>query len=118
VLKKLEALDKPTLVVLNKLDLIEEPSTRLVLRSEFPGAVFVSLRTGEGLDELIEKIGDFVAADLLRMEVLLPLERTDLLARIYRDGTVHELSYLEEGISLQATLPPRLRQAVAEFARN
>jgi GTPase len=118
VLKKLGALDKPTLVVLNKIDLIDDTSTRLVLRNEFPGAVFVSLRTGEGLDELMAKIGEFVAADLTRLEVLLPLDRTDLLARIYRDGTVHELNYLEDGISLQATLPPRLRRVVAEFART
>lgn len=117
VLKKLGALEKPTLVVFNKMDLVEDASTRLVLRNEFPEAVFISLRTGEGLQMLVEKISGFVAADLARLQVFLPLERTDLLARIYRDGTVHALDYLENGISLEATVPPRLREAVAAFAR-
>ncbi len=117
VLKKLGALEKPTLVVFNKMDLVQDASTRLVLRKEFSEAVFISLRTGEGLPLLVEKISGFVAADLARLQVLLPLERTDLLARIYRDGTVHTLDYLENGISLEATVPPRLREAVAAFAR-
>lgn len=115
VLKNLGALDKPTLVVLNKTDLIEDPSTRPILRHEFPEAVFVSLRTGEGIPELIEKIGLFVSTDLARLHILLPLDRTDLLARIYRDGTVHNLDYLDHGIALHATLPPRLRQSIAPF---
>lgn len=115
VLKNLGALDKPTLVVLNKTDLIEDPSTRPILRHEFPEAVFVSLRTGEGIPELIEKIALFVSTDLARLHILLPLDRTDLLARIYRDGTVHNLDYLDHGIALHATLPPRLRQSIAPF---
>lgn len=115
VLKNLGALDKPTLVVLNKTDLIEDPSTRPILRHEFPEAVFVSLRTGEGIPDLIEKIALFVSTDLARLHILLPLDRTDLLARIYRDGTVHNLDYLDHGIALHATLPPRLRQSIAPF---
>lgn len=115
VLKKLEALDKPTLIVFNKMDLVSDPSTRLVLRHDFPGAVFVSLRTGEGLEELIEKIGEFVGGELARTQLLLPLERSDLLARIYRDGTVHHLTYQEDGILLEVTLPPRLARKVQEY---
>ena len=60
---------KPTLTVLNKVDLLDE-ELREYLRDTFPGAVQVSARTGEGVEELrdllegrLREMGESAAAD-------------------------------------------------------
>lgn len=49
----------PTLVVLNKIDTIDETS-RERLRGQTPGAIQLSARTGEGVEELIQAITPFL----------------------------------------------------------
>src|SRR5690606_25538026 len=51
VLAEVGAEEVPELLVVNKLDAVD-PDRLLQLRSDWPGAVFVSARTGEGVDKL------------------------------------------------------------------
>ena len=52
VLAELGADDRPTLLVLNKTDAVEDEGLVTVLRQQHPQAVAISARTGAGLDEL------------------------------------------------------------------
>ncbi len=61
VLRDIGADGVPELLVLNKADLAE-PEHIAVLRQHHPGAVVVSARTGEGLDDLREAIRGHVQA--------------------------------------------------------
>lgn len=115
VLAGLGAAEKPVLVVFNKMDKVEDPAVRVVLRRHFPDAVFVSVRTGQGFDELIGRIAEFVGAETLDGEWRLPLARTDLLARLHREGKVHRIEYRDDGIHVRATAAPRTREALAPF---
>lgn len=115
VLSDLGADTKQTLVVFNKMDLVDDESARVILRRHFPEAVFVSVHTGAGFDELVDRIGDFVRSGTRRVDFRFPLERTDLLARLHREGTVHHTDYLDDGIHVQATIPGRSAEALAEF---
>lgn len=116
VLTDLGADTKQTLVVFNKMDLVDDESARVILRRHFPGAVFVSVRTGAGFDELVDRIADFVRAGTRRVDFRFPLGRADLLARLHREGTVHHTDYLDDAIHVQATIPGRSVDALAEFA--
>jgi len=104
VLAELGADTKRMLVVFNKMDRVTDPSTAAVLRRRFPEALFISVRTGEGLPALIERISDFVRVDTVDIDLLLPLPRTDILARLHREGAVHEVSYEPNGIRVKATV--------------
>jgi hypothetical protein len=42
-------------------------------------------------------------------------DRSELLARLHREGTVHSIAYEETGARVLATVPPRLHDALAEF---
>jgi len=116
VLKDLGAEAKQTLVVFNKIDRVADDHTRVVLRRHFPEACFVSVKTGEGLEDLVAGIEKFVSNGTCEIEVLLPHDRTDLLARLHREGAVHETVYEPEGIRLRAAAPARLAQTLAEFS--
>jgi GTP-binding protein HflX len=115
VLTDLGANTKEMLVVFNKIDKVTDDHTRVVLRRHFPDAVFISVHTGEGLEELVHRIGGFVSRGTIGVELRLPLARTDLLARIHREGTVDELTYEEDAMHVRATIPLRALETFAPF---
>ncbi len=115
VLKDLGAETKRMLVVFNKIDKVTNPDELAELRRHFPEALFISVRTGAGIDVLVERISDFVARDAMTIALRVPSDRGDLLARLHREGTVLDLSY-EEGFTLvQATIPARSLDLFAPF---
>src|SRR3982750_1612963 len=66
VLNDLGADTKQMLVVFNKIDKISDPYTLSALRRHFPDAVSVSATTGDGMEELVERISEFVAKGTMR----------------------------------------------------
>ncbi len=115
VLGELGADTQQMLVVFNKMDRVDDPSTRIVLRRHFPDAVFVSVHTGEGLDELTERLAGFLASETVDVELRIPAERAELVARIYREGAVHRIEYVEDRVEISATIAERALDDFAEF---
>lgn len=115
VLKDLGADTKQTLVVFNKMDKVTDPSAKVILRRHFPEAVFVSVQTGEGFDQLVERIADFVSAGTREANLFLPPDRSDLLARLHREGAVHSVDYENDGMLVRATVPERSMEVFAPY---
>ncbi len=115
VLAELGADTKQMLVVFNKIDKVREPHVLPALRRHFPEAVFVSVQTGEGMDELIARISEFVARGTITVELRLPSARADLLARLHRDGTVRDVQYEPDFTRVAATIPTRSLEIFAPF---
>lgn len=115
VLADLEADTKQMLVVFNKVDKVTDPDSLAGLRRHFPDAVFVSVQSGQGMDELVERISEFVARGTMTIELRLPAERADLLARLHRDGTVRDVEYSGQTTRVVATIPTRSLEVFAPF---
>ena len=115
VLADLGADTKQMLVVFNKIDKVNEPEELAALRRHFPESVFVSMQTGEGMEELIERISEFVARGTMTIELTLPAARSDLLARLHRDGTVRDVQYEGEYTRVTAMIPTRSLEIFAPF---
>ena len=116
VLEDLGTDTKKTITVFNKIDRVTDPLTKAMLRNNHPEALFVSVHTGEGLDLLVEQLGLLVGNDTGEVLLHLPHERSDLMARLHREGVVHETVYEEQFSRIRATVPPRLRELVTPFA--
>ena len=109
VLAELGAQEKRVITVFNKIDLLGSDDPILNgLRRHFPEAIFVSTRTGAGLDELQGRMADQLAGRVEAVELLLPPERGDLLSTLHRAGHVLSTEYTEAGTHVHATLPPKL----------
>jgi GTP-binding protein HflX len=115
VLSELGADAKKTLVVFNKIDQVDDPLTRAMLRSHHPEALFISVHTGEGIDQLVEQLGGLVGEGTREILLHLPHDRTDLLARLHREGRVEQTEYEEEFIRIRASVPERFRQTLEPF---
>jgi GTP-binding protein HflX len=115
VLRELGADEKRMLIALNKIDKVEDPAVLADLRRHFPEAVFISVHTGEGVDELIERMAEFVANGSITRELLIPQSEGEVLARLHRQGRVLETSYEGDGVRLIAVLPARLAESLTAF---
>ncbi|HEY5097257.1 MAG TPA: GTPase HflX, partial [Acidimicrobiales bacterium] len=52
------------------------------------GAVMVSARTGEGIDGLLETMGDRLRVGDRVVELVIPWARGDILAAVHREGEI------------------------------
>jgi GTP-binding protein HflX len=89
-LEELKVLNKPNLLVLNQCDLLDNERRR-DLEMRFPGAIFTSALTGEGLDDLKERIFGLLDEEAEEITLKLPAEREEtgrILSELARHGRI------------------------------
>jgi GTP-binding protein HflX len=115
VIGELGARDIPEIVAFNKADLADD-SQRLLLRSLAPHAVFVSARTGEGIEELRAAIATLVPRPSIKVELLIPYDRGDLVSALHDHGTILTTSYEEAGTRVTALVTEEQAPGLRAFA--
>jgi len=105
----------PELLVVNKIDAADD-LTLAQLRRALPGAVFVSAHTGEGLPRLRARLGELVEPREVTVDVTIPYDRGDLVARLHSDGHVDAVEHTEAGTRLKARVPAALAAGLREFS--
>ncbi|MBA3292351.1 MAG: GTPase HflX [Geodermatophilaceae bacterium] len=115
VLGQIDALDVPEIVVVNKIDaMTPEAVTRL--RGTLPDALWVSARAGEGMDVLRNRLALALPRPEVQVDVLLPYDRGDLVARLHRDGEVLTEVHEATGTRLSARVGPELAAVLKDHA--
>jgi GTP-binding protein HflX len=104
VLNEIGVVDVPSLLVLNKADLLD-PAERGVLAKRYPEAIFCSAAEGSGTDDVLAAIDVELSKLRVEVEVEVPFARGDVVARIHEEGDVLEESYTETGTHLVARIP-------------
>lgn len=105
VLKELHAADKPTITVLNKIDLAEHPAKIQRFRFKYPKTVLVSALTGEGLEDLCEKMTQELKARRALVTLRVPQCDYAVVSRLMLHGTILEQEYVENDILLTCEVP-------------
>ena len=114
VLSELGAGDKKVLLVLNKVDLIDDPRL-MELRREFPEAIVISVKTGQGMDDLLHRLHDFMIDRVVRLTLSLPLDRMDLVALVHQEGKMLSEDYDTGRAEIQCVIPKRFESRFAAF---
>ena len=78
------------------------------------GAVVVSARTGEGIEELLQRIDADLPTPEVQLTVLVPYSRGDLVDRIHRTAVIGSLEHTGEGTLITARVRPGLADELAE----
>ena len=84
--------------------------------SALPGAVFVSAHTGDGLDQLRATMAELVEPTDTAVDVTIPYDRGDLVARMHSEGRIDATEHTEAGTRITARVPVALAAGLAEFA--
>jgi GTP-binding protein HflX len=104
----------PELLVVNKIDAASDLALAK-LRHVLPGAVFVSARTGDGIDALRRRIAELAAPTDAAVDVVIPYSRGDLVSRVHADGRVQQAEHTSEGTRIRARVPVALAASLREF---
>lgn len=116
VLAEIGAGDKKTILAFNKVDLITEPERRQELQHRHPDAVMLSVKTGEGIEQLLHRIHEMVFDRVVRLDLRLPMHRLDLLALAHQEGKVLKEDYDEDVAVVQCVVPKRIASRFEPFA--
>jgi GTPase len=117
VLEEIGAGDSPRLLVYNKIDLLDADERRELLVGDTE-AVAVSAESGEGLEELRERIEAAFSATLEPVELLLPYSQGDRLSELHGLAGDLEREDRAEGVLVRARIPAALSHRFSEFAVN
>ncbi len=112
-LKDLEAGDIPRIYVMNKSDLLDEDELRPVIAND--NTIYISTKTGSGIDELLAAIKRTVYSNRCEFKVLLPYSRGDLTDKLHRLGRTDSEEYTGDGILISGECSSRLFEEIKEF---
>jgi GTPase len=104
----------PELLVVNKVDAASD-LILAKLRHALPAAVFVSARTGDGIDVLRRRMAELAAPTDTAVDVVIPYDRGDLVARLHADGRVQREEHNADGTRIRARVPVALAASLREF---
>jgi len=115
VLEEIGAAGKPTLMVFNKIDRVE--NGELVNRNleRYPNTVAVSATTGQGFPELLAELGSQVRPARELVELKVPHSEPAVIARLHAVGQVVERDYDGDSARFKARIPPHLHAEFAPF---
>src|ERR1700759_3099484 len=105
----------PELLVVNKIDAAGDLALAK-LRRALPGAVFVSARTGDGIDALRRRMAGLAAPTDTAVDVVIPYHRGDLVSRVHVDGRVEQTEHTNDGTRIRARVPIALAASLREFS--
>lgn len=101
VISEVDAQSIPEIVAFNKSDMLDD-TARLILHGLEPKAVFVSAKTGEGLDELKARIAAALPLPHHDVVAIVPYDQGSLISELHEHNRVLSLEYEERGTRVHA----------------
>jgi GTPase len=117
VLEEIGAGGRPQVLAFNKLDLLDADERRDLLVGD-ADAVGVSAATGEGLDELRDRIEAAFVATLREVELLVPYSEGARLSEIHELAGDLERTERGDGVLVKARIPAALTHRFEQFSVN
>lgn len=103
VLHEIGAAGVPELLAFNKADVTPEAKR---LAERHPGSLVLSALTGEGIDDLLQAVGDRLRSALDIVELVVPYEHGDVLAAVHREGEVLVETHDADAAHLRVRVDP------------
>jgi GTP-binding protein HflX len=115
VLKELGADMKRTLTIFNKVDLIDSQIKLTRLRSLVPDALFISVKSKEGISKLKSEIEQILEEELSSTELNIPFDRYDIIDLIHRTSHIIEEEYNDDTVNIKASIPATIHGQIKSF---
>ncbi|MEG2973934.1 MAG: GTPase HflX [Clostridium sp.] len=97
VLKEIGAEDKETILVLNKVDKVDEDMLSL-MRAKYKDALYISAKGDINLDQLLKVIEEKVYKSFIQVKLMVPYTDGSVISYLHNNKCVESEEYTEEGI--------------------
>jgi GTP-binding protein HflX len=114
VLREVGAAEVPSLLLLNKIDRLDE-ATRRGLQARFPEALLLSAHAPEDVAALRQRLLDFFEAQMVEADLRIPYARQGLIAEVYESARVLSETFDEAGRNVRVRSLPGV---VSKLARK
>ena len=118
VLKELDAFERPTLMVFNKVDLLENKEYTQLFRNKYPDSLAISAQNGTGLEALKDLLAERFSTQDVEVSIVLSYQDGKALDYLYKHGEVFDTDYQGESIRVKAKLPQRYLKALDRLTTN
>lgn len=108
-LKEIDAGHIPVILVLNKMDRLDNHEEATSLVKDFPGSVvYISALTGDGITDLLEAVEEELYEYYVPIRVLLPFDQGNLISLFHDQGEIERSEHGRSGVMIEGSLPGRL----------
>ncbi len=115
VLREIGAAGVPSLLLLNKIDRVDE-ATRRALRERFPEAILLSAHAPSDVAALRQAVLDFFEAQMVEADLQIPYARQALVSEVYESARVLSETFDEAGRTVRVrSLPGAVAKLVRRF---
>ena len=115
VIADLDARRIPEIIVLNKAD-AADPFILERMRQREPNHVIVSTRTGEGIDELKQKIADTIPRPSLEVKLLIPYNHGEVISRLHAwDAEIKSTAFVSDGTFVTALVREDVAAELSDY---
>lgn len=119
VLAELGVRDKPTILVINKMDLCSEETLEKLKEDNLDYEIVeISAREETNLDVLLNKVAEFLPNRLTKVQMLIPYTEQNQVAYLHRNANVINESYEEEGTLLEVEVDEEVYNKLREFIKE
>lgn len=113
VLREMGIEEKDTLLVLNKIDAIEQPSDLEALKNRYPNGIPISARTQAGFETLRKKVSAALTSTFAEIIVETDVGNGKLLAFLSAHGDIISRQFTEDLVTVRCRLPHKYIGAIA-----
>ena len=114
VLKEIEVLHKPIIIVFNKIDKINDSELK-VLKLKYRNTVFISALKKVGLGYLYEKIRKVIDRNRLKITVKIPYGESKLISYIFNNCKILNKEYLVDGVVLLVSANSKFYNQLSDY---
>lgn len=101
VLEEIKATSQPRIIILNKIDKLDETQQALThIDALFPEAEHISAKTHDGFKELVTLMCDKLLGE--EKNYIIPTEKSDLVQTVRSTGIILKEDWLDDGIHIRA----------------
>jgi GTPase len=116
-LEDLGAGDTSTLIVFNKIDLLQDRNIIAALAEKHPNRVFISAARGINIVGLKDEVAKLLEKEFTIEEIVLPNSRQKLIAQLYDIGEVLERAYEDENVRMKVRIHRRERERFLQIKK-
>ncbi len=98
----------PVITAMNKIDRLSDPRAARLAVQNFPQAVALSARTGDGVADLLEMLRGVLYESLSPILVRLPYQQGQLISLFHELGQVERVEHGRRGVLIKGRIPGRL----------